>query len=371
MSRSFKMSNDVYAAMLARGFTGEMRAFSTFRMTGRDWCTYGRDGRGGRPPRRRHRRVPAMTAAGVPLEGRRAYVPPARGPLLVSGRPRRARRRRSRHRARRTGRAARGQRQRQVHAAEAARRHRGADRRRDAALGRDVAAVADGQDAFRFHREVGLVFQDPDVQLFSATVLDDVAFGPLQLGLVDRTKSKSPSTPPLTRWASRISPTARHSSSRAARRNAPRSRPSCRCGRMSCCSTSPPPRSIRGPQSVLVDLIRRMGEAGRTVVTATHDLEIVPVIADRVVVLGEERRVLADGRPRPSSAIVTSCFGRTSSTSTSTPTHRPGDGRAQPRARAWRRPPSRRRRGSARPSGRHRHVTAHSDAGGLPAAAPH
>ena len=38
-------------------------------------------------------------------------------------------------------------------------------------------------DAFRFHREVGLVFQDPDVQLFSATVFDDVAFGPLQLGL--------------------------------------------------------------------------------------------------------------------------------------------------------------------------------------------
>jgi len=51
------------------------------------------------------------------------------------------------------------------------------------ALGQDVAAIADGQDAFRFHREVGLVFQDPDIQLFSATVLDDVAFGPLQLGL--------------------------------------------------------------------------------------------------------------------------------------------------------------------------------------------
>ena len=51
------------------------------------------------------------------------------------------------------------------------------------ALGRDIATVAAGQDAFRFHREVGLVFQDPDIQLFSATVLDDVAFGPLQLGL--------------------------------------------------------------------------------------------------------------------------------------------------------------------------------------------
>ena len=37
MSRSFKMSNDVYAAMLARGFTGEMRTYSAYRMTRRDW----------------------------------------------------------------------------------------------------------------------------------------------------------------------------------------------------------------------------------------------------------------------------------------------------------------------------------------------
>ncbi len=37
MSRAFKMSNDVYAAMLARGFTGEMRAYSPYRMHGRDW----------------------------------------------------------------------------------------------------------------------------------------------------------------------------------------------------------------------------------------------------------------------------------------------------------------------------------------------
>ncbi len=46
---------------------------------------------------------------------------------------------------------------------------------------------------------------------------------------------------------------------------------------------------------LLVNLIRRLGDAGRTIVTATHDLDIVPIIADRVVVLGEDRRVLADG----------------------------------------------------------------------------
>jgi cobalt/nickel transport system permease protein len=37
MSRSFKMSNDVYAAMLARGFTGQIRTYSTYRMQGADW----------------------------------------------------------------------------------------------------------------------------------------------------------------------------------------------------------------------------------------------------------------------------------------------------------------------------------------------
>lgn len=37
MHRSFKMSNDVYAAMMARGFQGEVRTYNTYRMTTRDW----------------------------------------------------------------------------------------------------------------------------------------------------------------------------------------------------------------------------------------------------------------------------------------------------------------------------------------------
>ena len=35
-SRSFKLSNDVYAAMLARGFTGEMRSYIEYRLALRD-----------------------------------------------------------------------------------------------------------------------------------------------------------------------------------------------------------------------------------------------------------------------------------------------------------------------------------------------
>src|SRR5581483_2469760 len=35
----------------------------------------------------------------------------------------------------------------------------------------------------RVRAEVGLVFQDPDDQLFSPTVFEDVAFGPLHMGV--------------------------------------------------------------------------------------------------------------------------------------------------------------------------------------------
>jgi cobalt/nickel transport system ATP-binding protein len=44
------------------------------------------------------------------------------------------------------------------------------------------------RNAPEVRRRVGLVFQDPDDQLFSPTVLEDVAFGPLNLG---RTKAEA------------------------------------------------------------------------------------------------------------------------------------------------------------------------------------
>ena len=38
-------------------------------------------------------------------------------------------------------------------------------------------------NAKRFHRRVGYLFQNPDVMLFNASVGDEIAFGPRQLGL--------------------------------------------------------------------------------------------------------------------------------------------------------------------------------------------
>jgi cobalt/nickel transport system ATP-binding protein len=49
-----------------------------------------------------------------------------------------------------------------------------------AAFGRPRRAEADFHEV---RRRIGLVFQDPDDQLFCPTVIDDVAFGPENLGL--------------------------------------------------------------------------------------------------------------------------------------------------------------------------------------------
>jgi cobalt/nickel transport system ATP-binding protein len=163
------------------------------------------------------------------------------------------------------------------------------------ALGHDVAAVADGHDAFRFHRQVGLVFQDPDVQLFSATVLDDVAFGPLQLGLSqDEVRVRCDAALAQMEIA--------HLANRAPFELSGGEKK--RAAIASVLSLEPAvllldePTAALDPRTkwVLVNLIRRLAE-DRTIVTATHDLDIVPLIANRVLVLGEERRVLASGTP--------------------------------------------------------------------------
>lgn len=59
---------------------------------------------------------------------------------------------------------------------------RGLSARRTPSVWIDGLEVVD-RNAREVRRRVGLLFQDPDDQLFSPTVLEDVAFGPLNLGM--------------------------------------------------------------------------------------------------------------------------------------------------------------------------------------------
>lgn len=162
------------------------------------------------------------------------------------------------------------------------------------ALGRDIAAVAAGLEAFTFHRQVGLVFQDPDIQLFSATVLDDVAFGPLQLGLSGAEVKERCDEALAAMDIAHLADRAPFELSGGEKK---------RAAIASVLSLRPDvvlldePTASLDPRTrwVLVDLIRGLSAAGRTLIVATHELDIVPLIADRVVVLSEDGKVVADG----------------------------------------------------------------------------
>jgi len=47
------------------------------------------------------------------------------------------------------------------------------------------AYLKDNACAKRFHKEIGYLFQNPDTMIFNSSVYDEVAFGPRQMGLND------------------------------------------------------------------------------------------------------------------------------------------------------------------------------------------
>ena len=97
----------------------------------------------------------------------------------------------------------------------------------------------------RVRAEVGLVFQDPDDQLFSPTVFDDVAFGPLHMGLpadeVHRRVERALAAVGMAGFAHRVP----HRMSLGQRKRVAAGDRAVDGSRRSSCSTSRPPASTR------------------------------------------------------------------------------------------------------------------------------
>ncbi len=156
------------------------------------------------------------------------------------------------------------------------------------------AALRDDNINFAFRRRVGLVFQDSDVQLFSPSVLDELAFAPLQLGLsraeVNRRVDSALAALRIEKLRNRAP---HHLSGGEKRRVALASLLTLepQVWLMDEPSAGLDPRS----QSWLVEFILQQRDQGKTVVTATHDLSLVEDIADRIYVFSEDHRVAASG----------------------------------------------------------------------------
>ncbi|MEO0562183.1 MAG: energy-coupling factor ABC transporter ATP-binding protein, partial [Chloroflexota bacterium] len=143
-----------------------------------------------------------------------------------------------------------------------------------------------------FHAKVGLVFQNSNDQLFSSTVYEDVAFGPRNMGLSDEdVERRVTDALALTGMAHLAERMPYHLSGGEKRM-------------VSIASVV-----AMQPQLVLYDepdanldmrarrkLIRFLQSAPHTVLLASHDLEMVLEVCDRVILL-DDGRIIADGDP--------------------------------------------------------------------------
>jgi len=155
--------------------------------------------------------------------------------------------------------------------------------------------LQDEQFFFSFRRRVGLVFQNADVQLFSPSVFDELAFGPLQL-----------------RWSARQirerveevlhSMDIAHLRDRAPHRLSGGEKK--RVALASVLVLDPEVLLLDEPsgaldpssQARIVDFLFSCGNGSKTVIVATHDLDTLEDVADRCCIFANGR-VVGEGTP--------------------------------------------------------------------------
>lgn len=157
------------------------------------------------------------------------------------------------------------------------------------------AILEQGEFASEFRKTVGLVFQNPDVQLFNSTVLEEIAFGPLQLQWSKEEVLARVNDAMVLMGVAHLADRPPFRLSAGEKK---------RVALASVIVLDPDillldePTSTLDPrsQSQLIDLIQSWKGSSKTIITATHQLELVEDIADRILVL-EEGKLIASGTP--------------------------------------------------------------------------
>ncbi len=158
-------------------------------------------------------------------------------------------------------------------------------------------ALEDEQFSMGFRSRVGFIFQNSDAQVFSPTVREEIAFGPLQMGMAPKRAEKRVRDVMQMLGIAHLADRAPFQLSGGEKK---------RVAIASVLVMNPEvllfdePTAALDPrtQQWLMELIVELNHAGKTIVLATHDLDVLDVIADRCIVLSEEHRVVAEGTPR-------------------------------------------------------------------------
>ncbi len=154
-------------------------------------------------------------------------------------------------------------------------------------------SIKDNEFRTFFRTKVGFVFQNSDVQLFSPTVFEEIAFGPLQLGLSpEEVKTRVEDVIQMMDIA-KLRNRYPHTLSGGEKK---------KVSLASVLVNNPDVLLLDEPsagldprtQLWLVELLQELGRTGKTVITATHDLEIVELISKRAIVMGEDHKIRMD-----------------------------------------------------------------------------
>lgn len=148
---------------------------------------------------------------------------------------------------------------------------------------------------FRFRRQVGIVFQNPEIQLFNPSVFDEVAFGPLQLRWPNEKIRDRVRETLVAMDIAGLSDRPPHRLSGGEKK---------RVALASVLVLDPEvllldePTAGLDPSSAaqIVRLLASWKNGSRTVIAATHDLDVLEEIADRCWVL-ESGQIIADAGP--------------------------------------------------------------------------
>ena len=146
--------------------------------------------------------------------------------------------------------------------------------------------MRDAAFAKRLHQRVGFVFQDSDSQLFCASVEDEIAFGPLQMGLSE------------DEIARRVDDVCGLLDIQDLRRRAPwalsggeKKRVAIACVLSMnpdvLCFDEPLAGLDARTRSWLLGFLGQLGDAGKTLVIATHDQSLADEVADYFVYMGD------------------------------------------------------------------------------------
>jgi cobalt/nickel transport system ATP-binding protein len=166
------------------------------------------------------------------------------------------------------------------------------------AFGEEVSEpkIEDEQFSRGFRARVGFVFQNSDAQVFSPTVREEIAFGPLQLGLAPGEIEERMNDVVALLEIGELIERAPYQLSAGQKK---------RVAIASVLVMNPElllldePTAGLDPRSRhwLLELMGELGAAGKTIVFATHELEQLEWVADRCLVLSEAHRLLAEGAP--------------------------------------------------------------------------